>query len=103
MILSEANNLWNKIALESAQKARIRERASKMDRIIYLSTLHPSEIENSNDFSFEEFYQSRLAGIVARNRADYSLKRASHTLLKPFYHIQWSAYQISEVFKAASV
>ncbi len=66
------------------------------DRIITMSSQQPREIKGIKEITFKEFYQSRLARIIANNQADYALQRIEHALRKPFYYFQFRTYQILE-------
>jgi len=89
--ISDFNNEWNKRAIELARQEYVRG----VDRIVEMAFKRVDELEEINDIRFEDFYQSRIVGIVARNKIDYVVKRAEVALKKPLYYLNFRLAQSS--------
>jgi len=81
--LSERDNVWNKQVLAMARK----EREERWDRMIELSRKTIGKINKGdiNGLDFNLFYDSRKAGIVARNRWECYVKSFVVEIMKPYY------------------
>ena len=86
--ISDFNNQWNNVVLKLARD----ERAAHRDKLMEMASEQVSLID-LGDVTFQDFYESRHLGIVARNRYEFRAKTILKCLAKPLFFLAYHEFR----------